>query len=361
MSNDITVAASDLQLFLYQMFAGLGMTTANAQLCSQSMVTTNLWGIDSHGLLRMPIYAKRLMGHVIKANPEVSTIAARGGFEVMDGNEGMGFLVGHAAMERAIALAKEYGIGAVSVTNSNHFGAAALYARQATDQGMLALSMTNVTPNLVVPGGSKPITGNNPIAFGAPTRLGFPFLLDISMSSVAGGKLLLAEEKGEKIPMTWATDRSGKPTDDPRIGFEGFLLPLGGHKGFGLSLMVDILCGVISGGAFQFDIKSMYGAPDKTSDTGHMVIAIDPTVLMGASEFLDRMDSFYQTVKNSPMWDDRQRMYIPGEIEHQTMARRQEEGLPMPRSLVDELVGIARTIEGEAMQASIDQFMATTS
>ncbi|MCP4385912.1 MAG: Ldh family oxidoreductase [Hyphomicrobiales bacterium] len=213
--------------------------------------------------------------------------------------------------------------------------------RTTADAHYIGLAMTNVTPNLVVPGGSRPITGNNPIAFAAPTRLGFPLLLDISMSAVAGGKLLLAMEKGEKIPLDWATDRNGRPTDDPELGFNGFLLPVGGHKGFGLSVMVDILCGVLTGGAFQNDIKSMYKHPDDPSETSNMMIAIDPAIAMEPDAFLDRMDALYRTIKASPMWDEDNNMYIPGEIENNTRRRRLEDGIPLPGSLYDEILALS--------------------
>lgn len=336
-ADNVTVSTPNLQHALTALFTNLGMTQDNARQCAADMVLTNLWGIDSHGVLRLPIYVQRLEANVIKANPDISTCNGRSSFEVMDGDRGMGYVVGHHAMNRAIELARQSGIGAVTVRNSNHYGAAALYARQATQAGLIGISMTNVTPNLVVPGGSKPITGNNPLAFGAPTNRGFPLMLDISMSAVAGGKLLLASEKGEKIPLDWATDRNGRPTDDPDAGFEGFLLPLGGHKGFGLSLMIDILCGIISGGAHQFDIKSMYGSPDASSKTGHMMIAIDPTIAMQESDFLDRMDAFYETIKSSPMWDSTKKMYIPGEIENETRLARQRDGIPLTASLLSEV------------------------
>jgi LDH2 family malate/lactate/ureidoglycolate dehydrogenase len=207
------------------------------------------------------------------------------------------------------------------------------------------LSMTNVGPNLVVPGGAKPITGNNPMAFGVPTDRGFPLILDISMSSVAGGKLLLAKEKGEKIPFGWATDSEGKPTDDPVEGFAGFLLPLGGHKGFGLSLMVDILCGVLSGGAFQFDLQSMYKKPEDPSSTGHLMLVIDPDAFLGKDAFLARIGAFCETIKASPMWDDTARMLIPGELENEMMNRRLKDGIPLPRSLYDDLVDISKRLD----------------
>ena len=341
MSADILVPHRDLQDFLVALFSAVGMQPDNADYSAQCIVLTNLWGIDSHGVLRVPIYVERLANRVIAANPTVRTEAARHAFEVMDGDNGMGFPVGRAAMARAIELAREYGIGAVSVRNSNHFGAAALYAKMATDAGLVGIAMTNVTPNLVVPGGSKPITGNNPIAVGVPTAEPFPFMLDISMSSVAGGKLLLASKRGEKIPLDWATDSQGRFTDDPEIGFKGFLLPVGGHKGFGLSLVVDLLCGVISGGAFQFGIGGMYKTPDKPSDTGHMMIVLDPEIALDHAAFVERMRAFYATIKGSPMWQQEREMLLPGELEYRSRLRREEEGIPLPAELVMDLLALA--------------------
>ena len=341
MPGDVTVRPEALERFLNRLFRKLGMTAENSAVCASDLVLTNLWGIDSHGVLRLPVYAERLHGGVVTPNPQIRTIARRDALEVMDGDAGMGFLVGHRAMGRATELAGEYGVGAVAARNSNHFGAAALFAKQATDAGLLGIAMTNVKPNLVVTGGSKPITGNNPLAFGAPTRLGFPLLLDISMSSVAGGKLLLAMEKGERIPHGWATDRRGRPTDDPSTGFNGFLLPLGGHKGFGLSLMIDVLCGVVSGGAFQHQLKSMYTSPEEASETCHLMVAIDPSVYLGREAFLDRMDAFYETIKSSPTWDAEARMLLPGELESEMLARRRNEGIPLPASLMTKLDELA--------------------
>jgi len=211
----------------------------------------------------------------------------------------------------------------------------------ATECGMIGIVMTSVKPNIVAPGGSTPITGNNPIAFAIPTFAEFPFVLDISLSNVAGGKLLLASKKGEKIPTNWATDKNGRPTDDPDTAFAGFLLPLGGHKGLGLSYVVDILSGLITGGAFQHSLKSMYKHPDDPSLTGHFMIVINPLILMSRDEMQERMAEFYQTIKASPMWDDNMEMMLPGEIEHRTAMSRLETGLPIPPALYDDLKALA--------------------
>ena len=184
------------------------MPEDDAAYCAECMVLTNLWGIDSHGVLRAPIYVQRVQNKAINPTPIIAV--KRGGFalEVLDGDDGMGYVVGRAAMARAIELAGQFSIGAVGVVRSNHFGAAALFARMAAEQGMIGIVMTNVIPNIVAPGGSKPITGNNPIAIAVPTFGEFPFVLDISLSNVAGGKLLARQQEGRENPLGLG-DRSG--------------------------------------------------------------------------------------------------------------------------------------------------------
>jgi LDH2 family malate/lactate/ureidoglycolate dehydrogenase len=341
---EILVQAATLEPWLQRLFAATGVPEADAAWCARALVTTNLWGIDSHGVLRAPIYLRRLRTRAVNPTPRVATRAGGGALEMLDGDAGMGFVVGRAGIERAIALARQHAIGAVGVANSNHFGAAGLYARLAAEQGLIAIVMSNVGPNLVAPGGSRPITGNNPIAIALPTGGAFPFTLDISLSNVAGGKLLLASKKGETIPLDWATDTQGRPTDDPNVAFAGFLLPLGGHKGLGLSYVVDILAGLITGGAFQFGIKSMYKCPDDPSLTGHFMIVVDPTVLIGRDAYLARIAAFCETVKASPMRDPADEMLLPGELEHRTEQRRRREGLPLPAALWDELATLGREL-----------------
>lgn len=349
MAETAIVAASVLESFLARLFRKLGMTSTNAAACASDLTLTNLWGIDGHGVLRFPVYARRLKSAAMNANPEVRVIDGRGAFQILDGGAGMGFLVGHHAMALALESARGFGIGAVSVRNSNHFGAAALYVKQAADAGFMSFCMTNVQPNVLAPNGAGPVTGNNPIAFGAPTRLGFPFMLDISMSAVSGGKLLLAREKGESIAAGLATDRHRRPTKDPAEALAGYLLPFGMHKGFGLALVVDLLCGVISGGAYQHGISSMYSAPDRPSDTSHMMIAIDPCLALEREDFLDRMDRFYHGLKSSPKQSGSGETYLPGEIEHECKRVRAATGIPLPRSVFESLNIVAAELDTDPL------------
>jgi L-2-hydroxycarboxylate dehydrogenase (NAD+) len=338
--NTHLVPADTLEVYIARLFEQTGMSQEDAAFCGYALVQTNLWGIDSHGVLRASIYLERLLSGAINPHPEIKTVRGGLALQVITGDDGMGFVVGKAAMERAITLAEQFNLGAVGVVRSNHFGAAALYARMATQRGLIGIVMTNVKPNIVAPGGSRPVTGNNPIAIGIPTFAEFPFMLDISLSSVAGGKLLLASKKGEKIPLDWATDRNGRPTDDPDEAFAGFLLPVGGHKGLGLSYVVDILSGLLTGGVFQNELKSMYGEKEDPSLTGHFMIVINPMVLMSREELQERMEAFYKTIKASPMWDETVEMMLPGEIEHRTALSRLEKGIPIPTALYADLVAL---------------------
>ncbi len=340
----ISIPAETLRGFVTDLFHRAGLNAEDAAFHADALVQTDLWGIGSHGVLRVPIYIQRVLSGAINAKPNIHKLRGGLALEVWDGDDGAGFIVGRDTMRRAIELAKTYGIGAVGVVRSNHFGATGLYARMAADEGLIGICMTNVVPNIVAPGGSKPITGNNPIAFAVPTYKEFPFVLDISMSSIAGGKLLLASKKGEKIPLDWATDSQGRPTDDPDVAFKGFLLPVGGHKGLGLSYFIDILAGVITGGVFQYGMKGMYKYPDDPSLTGHFMIVINPQDILDLDDMRTRMAAFYQTVKDAPMWDDTREMMLPGEIEYRTEQERLKTGIPLPENLIQELVELGNQL-----------------
>jgi len=283
-SKEIRLSAVSLTRFVTDLLQDSGCNIDDASTMARCLVQTNLWGIDSHGVIRIPEYLERFRSGAMNARPEVRTLRTDGSLEVLDADNSAGYIAGRAAMSRAIELARRNAIAAVGIINSNH-----------------CIAMTNVAPNMVMPGVSSPITGNNPIAVAIPTFGEFPFALDISLSAVAGGKLLVAAKKGEDIPLGWATDKDGHPTTDAQAGFDGYLLPMGAHKGFGLSLMVDILCGVITGGSFQNQLKSMYRYPDDPSNTAHLMMVLNPLVLMGKEQLKARMQEFFETVRQTPV------------------------------------------------------------
>jgi LDH2 family malate/lactate/ureidoglycolate dehydrogenase len=342
------VSAESLEAFVSQVFQKTGCSESSAGDIAQCLVQTNLWGIDSHGVLRVKKYVDRIRSGGMNGTPEIRTLKSDTSLEVLDADNGPGYVAGKAAMARAIELAGQQNIAAVGIINSNHCGATSLYARMALERDMIGVAMTNVAPNMVMTGGSRPITGNNPIAVAVPTFGDFPFVLDISLSAAAGGKLLMAAKNGEEIPLGWATDSGGRPTTDPQVGFNGFLLPLGGHKGFGLSLLVDILCGVITGGSFQHQLKSMYRYPGDPSNTAHLMIVIKPLALISKQQMKERMSDFINTIKESPMWDPDSEMLLPGEIEYRKEQERRRDGIPIPAALYDELAAIGSELNLDA-------------
>jgi len=340
--NEILVNHKVLEAFVSELFEKVGLGGADAAFHAKALVDTNLWGVDSHGVLRVPVYIQRMRSGAVNPRPNIQRVRGSQGLEVLDGDDGPGFLVGRDAMLRAVELAEEYNVGAVGAVRSNHFGATAIYTRLAAERGMIGIAMTNVVPNVVAPGGSRPAVGNNPLSIAVPTYGEFPFVLDMSLSAVAGGKLLLASKKGIKIPLDWATDRCGRPTDDPDEAFAGFLLPMGGYKGLGLAYAVEILCGVITGGAFLQGMKGMYKYPDDPSLTGHFMIALNVEAILGREEMQARMAHFVQSVKASPMWDESREMLLPGELEHRTSLARKRDGIPLPSNLYAELAALGR-------------------
>lgn len=335
--HQVMVDAGVLEEFVTELFMKGGLDGGDAAFHAEALVKTDLWGISSHGCMRAPAYFERMRNGAINVKPQIRTVSGGGALEVMDGDAGAGILVGKRAMERAMELAKVHHIAAVGVRNSNHFGAGAIYARMAAERGMVGIAMTNVLPLVTAPGASRPVTGNNPIAVAVPTYGEFPFCLDMALSKVAGGKLTLAIKRGEKIPMDWATDAGGRPTDDPNEAFKGFLLPMGGYKGLGLAYVVDILSGVITGGVFSHQMKSMYAQPTEPSLTGHFFIAIDIDAVISREEMERRMEEYCMRLKETPMWEEGAEMLIPGELEYRKEKERRKTGIPVPIKTYEEL------------------------
>ena len=336
--NVINVSDKKLVVFIKELFMVTGMNADDADFNANALINTNLWGVDSHGVIRVPAYFNRMMSKAVNVNPDIKKIKGGKALEVIDGDNATGFIVAKTAMERAIELAKEHNIAAVGAINSNHFGAGAIYSRMAAEAGMIGISMTNVIPLVTAPGASKPVVGNNPIAISIPTYGECPFTLDMALSKVAGGKLTLAIKKGEKIPFDWATDKYGRPTDDPKEAFEGFLLPMGDFKGLGLAYVVDILCGVITGGVFSHQMKSMYAYPNDPSLTGHFMIAINIDAIIGKEDMKARMKEYYDRLKATPCWKENTEMYFPGELENIKSIERKESGIPIPVKTYEELM-----------------------
>ncbi|MBC8024294.1 MAG: Ldh family oxidoreductase, partial [Burkholderiales bacterium] len=259
----------------------------------------------------------------------------------IDGANALGPLVGLRALHEAMARARSHGVGMAFARNSNHFGAIAPYCLLAAEQGFASMIGSNASTTIAPTGGAETRLGNNPLGFGVPRPGGRPVILDMAMSVVARGKIRAALQKGEPIPDTWATDRHGKSTTDPQAALDGFLLPFGGYKGYGLALVVDLLAGVLSGAAYLDQVNSWLDDPDKPGNLGHFFILVDTRVL-GSTDWLSgRMSDFDAIVHGTPRADPAVPVRLPGEIELDRLERHRRDGVAMDARLIGRLEALA--------------------
>ncbi|KAK9351599.1 hypothetical protein V1523DRAFT_416428 [Lipomyces doorenjongii] len=270
----------------------------------------------------------------------------------VDGQNGFGFLAAALGMDSAIEMANTFGVGMVSVKHSNHFGMSAWVVQKAIDAGMMSLVFTNSSPALPVWGGRSKLIGVSPVACGAPAGSTKPFILDMAPSIAARGKIYKAKRRGEKIPVDWALDGEGRPTDDPAKALEGVMLPMGGPKGSALAIMMDVFSGVLSGSAFAGHVTNPYD-PSKSADVGHFLLAIKPDLFMPMDDFKERMDYLYRRVVESDKMAGVDRIYFPGEMEQITQEKREMEGIPYTITEVENLNHEAELVGAEPLVSSI--------
>lgn len=339
------VAADDARNFVAALFAKAGVPAADAAAVARCLVEADLRGVVSHGVGRVPIYLHRIaLGLVDPAAPiaveELAPAVAR-----VDGANALGFLVGRRAMAEAIERAGRFGIGMALAHRSTHFGMAASYLRQAIEAGFAAFAFTNASPAMPVWGGRVPFLGTSPFAFGAPGgEHGPPILLDMATSIVARGKIRRAAAAGQPIPPGWALDKDGKPTTDASAAYEGIILPLGGPKGSGLSLMMEVLAGVMSGSAFGGEVGNQYSDEDRPQNVGHMFIALKPELAMDRAGYAARMDALARRAKACPPVMEGEEILFPGEPEAKLEAQRLRDGIPLAKEDREGLVVAARTL-----------------
>ncbi|KAL1855111.1 hypothetical protein Plec18167_002097 [Paecilomyces lecythidis] len=334
--NKLYVSAPDATEFVRSVLIGNGVSPENANIVAECLVQADLRGVDTHGVNRIPSYMARIREGVLDAtaNPSLNQITPV--VAQVDGKNGFGFVAAHMGMARAIEMAKEFGIGMVSVKHSNHFGMSAWVVQQALDAGMMSLVFTNSSPALPVWGGRSKLMGVSPIACGAPAGKEKPFILDMAPSVAARGKIYKAARRGEKIPTDWALDGEGKQTDDPNKALEGVMLPMGGPKGSALAIMMDVFSGVLSGSAFAGHVTNPYD-PSKPADVGHFLVAIKPDLFMSLEDFKERMDYLYKRVVESDKMAGIDRIYYPGEVEQLTREERLKTGIPYVQAEIDAL------------------------
>ena len=309
----------------------LGLESAGARLVAETLVTADLRGVDSHGVVRLPHYARRLRNGSVKARPSIGVQRTSASAAVVEGDAGMGQLVAQRAMQEAISLAKESGVGAVVARNSSHCGACAWFVELAVQEGLIGVALTHTDSIMVPPGMKRIFLGSNPIAFGAPGERE-PLIIDMSTTHVAWGKVLVARQEGKSIPPDWGVDPDGNPTTDPQqvVG----LAPTGGHKGYALAAMIEILCAQLAGVPFGRHVTQMYGELNKPRNLGHFMLALDPARFAQRKTFLLQIALFLDEIRAEGTM-------APGDPERRTAAQRRREGIPLGEATVEELNRLA--------------------
>jgi LDH2 family malate/lactate/ureidoglycolate dehydrogenase len=313
----------------------------DAHLLADTLVQADLWGHQSHGVLRLDWYRNRIVAGTLKADarPEIATDA--GAVAVIDGRDGAGQALAKRAMEEAIGRAKRHGGGVVGVRDSNHFGTAMYFTRMAAAAGCVGFLSTNASPAMAPWGGRAKAVGNNPWSIAAPAGRHAPMVLDIANTAVARGKVYLARQRGERIPDGWALDAEGRPTTDPRAAIEGIILPMAGHKGYGIAVMMDVLSGVLTGSGFAAEVHGPYQA-ERRSRCGHLAMALNIEAFQPLAEFNARMERYIAELKSVLLAPGAEEIFYPGEIEARNDARHRAEGLELPEATLADLRAVAR-------------------
>ena len=320
-----------LRDFCREILEAAGVAADGAALIADSLSGADARGLGSHGVVRLlPVYVRRLQAGTTRPTPDIRIVQRRPGAALIDGDGGPGQVVGHTAMELAIQMAREAGVGVVGVRNSSHFGTGAFFVEQAVRAGVIGLALTNAPANMPAAGGKGRFFGTNPLAVGLPAGQERPVVLDMSTSVVARGKIVMADLAGETIPAGWAIDAEGNPTQDAAAALKGAVLPMAGYKGSGLALMIDVLCGVLTGAAFGPHIVDLYHQGDQAQNVGHFFIAVDVEVFMPLATFKARMDQFAAEIRAQPRMPGVDRIYLPGEIEQERVKESARRGVPLP-------------------------------
>lgn len=353
MDDVARLGRAEAETFAAALFAAYGVPEADARVAARCLVRADLRGVDTHGVVRMTGYLDRLDKGLVTAAPRLEPRRVAASAAHLDGQDGLGFVVATRAVEEAIALAAQNSVGFVGVSRSTHFGMAACYLLQAIEAGYAALVFTNASPAMPPWGGRAELLGTSPFGAAFPNPGGTPFLLDMAPSVAARGKIRKALREGRSIPEGYALDEHGRPTTDPAAAMRGVVLPIGGPKGAGLSMLMDIVAGVLTGAAFAGRVGDQYKVYDRPQNVGHAVIVFRPDLFMPAEAATERMRDLVATVKAAPLAEGFDEILMPGEPEARMEARRLAEGIPYRRADLGPLLEIARA-RGVAVPAAFE-------
>ena len=336
MKETLRYRAEDLRGFCSSVLEKLGVPRKDAEEVTDCLLQADLRGVDSHGVIRLPVYASRIRKGVVNPRPTPRIVSSHAAAALLDGDNGLGPVVGSRAMEDALDLAATFGIGFVGVRHTNHFGIAAFYVQKAIRRNFIGLAASNAPPHMAPFGGRSRFLGTNPFAVGIPAGKRLPLLFDASTSVVARGKIIVAAQEGKPIPAGWAIDPEGNPSTDAVTALAGAVLPFGGPKGSAISFIIDILCGVLTGSSFALHLNALEDLGTE-QNLGHVFVALKTDLFMPAEEFAARMDAILGMLSASPPAPGTERVLSAGELEMENEARNRAFGVPLVPSIVDQL------------------------
>jgi len=345
MSTSKRVFPEKLAEFCVSALIQSGLTPRDAQTVADVLVMTDTWGTFSHGTGALANYVNTMKTGGINPTAVPEVMAEGTGWAIVDGHSSMGMLGSTLAMKLAIEKTRESTISWVGVRDSSHFGAAGYYANMAARQNMVGIAMSNADPNMVVPGARGHIIGNNPIAYAVPAGEEHPLLLDIALSAVAAGKILGMKALGQAIPDSWLSDADGLATSEvgdwPK---SGSMLPMAGHKGYGIALLIEVLAGALTGAGMLGEVKSWILQSKDVSHLGQAFIVINVGAIIPIEHFRQRVDQIVRELRQSPKAKGSERVYVPGEIEWGKREDALKNGIPLPDQILASLHGLGKQL-----------------
>lgn len=351
MSNEIVnLDAKELESFMRDVFVGLGVPEEDANIIANVLITADLRGIDSHGIQRCKMYYDRIKEGIYEVNTKIDIIKDGPTTALWDGNCGMGHVIAYKAMKAAIKKAKKYGLGAVAVRNSTHFGIAGYYSLMAIKEGMIGLAVTNARPSIPPTFGVEPMLGTNPLTIGAPTDEKFPFLLDCATSIIQRGKVELYNRVDKPIPENTVINDKGEIMTDPGKILEDMLerkaalLPLGGkgeetagYKGYGYATVVELLSAALQEGIYLRDTLGLVENSQKRLKVGHFLLAIDINSFIGINSFKKTAGNIMRDLRSSKKDPRAEKIYTAGEKEYLAGKIRRKGGIPVNKSIQNDI------------------------
>ena len=341
----VRVKPSSADALVRSVLRAYGVPAHYASLVADALVLADLRGVDTHGINRLPSYISRVEAGVLDPNPTLEFQMKTPVAALLDAKNAFGPIVASLAIDKGIEIASTYGLAMVAVNHSNHYGMASTYLSRAIDKGYAALAFTNASRSMPPWGAKEPLFGTSPFAVGLPGGDKGDFVLDMSPSVAARGKIRKAARRGESIPEGYALDEYGRPTTDPEAALKGVVLPIGGPKGSGIAMMMDIFSGLLTGAAFKGDVVDMNKNTSDPQNVGHWFLVFRPELFLDdRAEYLSRMDDLMERVRSCEKAEGVKRIYTSGEIEAEKQTMNGRDGIAYTRGEVDTLNALAEKV-----------------